>query len=118
MTHKESADRRIQIVECAKRGESARDIADKFGVTIGLVYHATVGIAAVSSTPRRFSSSGRTYQIIALLCNTELSLAEIGDQMHVTKQYVSEIYHECQKHGIVCPVRVPGKPGRPPKDKS
>lgn len=105
MTHDELRIRRAAIAAACRNGDSLEDITRRFNV----------GEAAVASArkehgaplPRGPSFANRTYRIIAMLQNTDMTYETIGRQVSVFRQQVGIIYQKACGEGIKFPNRSP-----------
>ncbi len=99
MTHEESKERRLKIVEYYETF-GLQPTLRYFDCSLALVRSA-LRERGVSMTTKTMSPD-RLYRVIAELINNDGSTQqEIAERCDVTAQYVSQIKQKCREHGII-----------------
>ncbi len=106
LTHDQRRNRRSAIAEFAKT-HTKYETMNEFGVSKTCVRDA-IKEHGVSFKKDISMLSSNSFDVIALLINTEKSLLEIASDLHMTHQRVSQIYISCKKAGIPVKIRKRG----------
>lgn len=103
MLTKEQKVERKEMAASVNKGLSVRDVANQYGVPTSIVYGAC-GTYGVQNT-RRGNLTVSTYEILAELINTNKTLDQIGEEHHVSHQWVTQILRKARQAGIRFPLR-------------
>lgn len=105
MSQEARAERRAAIAALLKAGKPPDEIAAQFGVSLATVRSC----GAVK--PKGRGVSGRTFEIIAAIINTNQSFTKMAVKFGVSRAWISAVSLRLRDVGIKYPDRVQGPPG-------
>ena len=101
MTHKERRQVRATLAQLLSKGAQVADLCEQFNVSGHTVHRAAEEFGVEVRTDVHTNDLGvNTYNIIADLVMTDLSLSVLATRYKVSRQRVSQILHRCKQAGI------------------
>jgi len=109
MNCKERQERRKVIAEKILAGSSIKEICQELSVSTSLVRESCRehGVSATGANGKRARSNlaPRTYEILAILLNTDTGTREIAEEIGISRSRVYEILTKAREAGIQFPHR-------------
>ncbi len=110
MTHKERYERRLRIIERVKSGESINKVSKEESLSVIYIQHICYfSNVIVPRNSLTYNKPKSVLTILGLLFTTKLSITQIAEKLHISKERVSQVYRGARKEGVPIPVRVQGK---------
>ena len=106
MTHLERHARRLLVVKMIDEDKSIADVVAATGLSARYVCNICHDVDVKVGRPKRETA----YRAIARLIGGGDHMAQIAEDLHVSRQRVHQIYNACLRHGI--PVQRRDKGGR------